>query len=1263
MRDRGRPAFLLVMLGMAGWLCLLFLATANAADRTGVERVRFRNIGVSDGLSQSTGMDIVQDADGFVWIATQDGLDRYDGYGFRVYKHDRSDNWSLASNKLRRLMVDRQGRLWVATDNGGLSRYDSRLDRFDNFLPDAKSPGALGSEFVAAILQDRAARVWVTTRDHVPQRFDESSGGFQDSVCDNRFLRQGPDMVELPDGNLLFGTANGLLRCDTGTGAVSEWQPAANEHLQVGRMHVSPRGEVWVAASRKLYRFSASGSLIERFDEKSEPALLDSDITGLLVDHAGMLWFGSENAGLSRLDPATRRLDVFRNQPGQTNSLASNRAFSLYEDRDGLIWVGTWSNGVSVFDPRTAGFLSVHTGTGPRELPGASVLAVAAQDDGTFWFGTAENGALSHFDLEQGLLQHFAHDNAKPDSLAHNFVSAIANDKDGSLWVGTRGGGLDRLRAGAAGFEHHRHERDKPGSIASDVLQKLYFDRSGTLWISTIEAGVDALCAGCKEFRHYIHAASDPDSLGGGGANATLELKNGEFWIGMRRSGLDRLDRNSGKVTHFLANSHDPGSISSNSITSLHESERGDLWIGTQGGGLNHLLRTPGGEIRFEAITTREGLAADSVGDIAEDAEGRLWLSTTVGISRYDPRTGTVINLGADRGAFANGYFVATGDESHAGRIVFGGPEGATIFDPEQLSTPPYPVPVLTDVRLFNTPVQLRWRDAESPIAQSPWSGGHVVLNYRQSMLSVNFGAPSASAPASVRFAYLLEPHDSTWIDTDASLRTATYTRLAPGEYRLRIRARYPGQPWGTSEASLSLSVLPAPWWSGWAKAGYSLLIGLILVLIWRQIAESRRRRHAVQETIRLSEERLKLSLWGSGAELWDIDLATGLMHRENQLDHLAATREAERPTVAAYRPFVHPEDIAAFEGAMAAHLRDEVPIFACAYRTPNVQHDWVWIMTRGRVVQRDDSGRALRMSGTTHDINALKQAEAALLALNEQLESRVERRTADLQSANMELRRALEQLTLAQRQLLESEKLASLGGLVAGIAHEINTPLGVSVTAASHLQEEAQRLTRAFADNSLTRADLQRFEQSARDSADIILRNLQRADRLVKSFKQVAVDQSSEERRVIDLGVCLGEILITLGPSLKKTPHKVEVDCAKGMVMETLPGVLYQVITNLVMNSLLHGLSNDKPGNIRISAERRENILQIDYRDDGRGMEEAVRAHVFEPFFTTRRGQGGSGLGMHIVYNLVTQVMKGGIACDSAPGQGVHFHMHWPLR
>ena len=281
--------------------------------------------------------------------------------------------------------------------------------------------------------------------------------------------------------------------------------------------------------------------------------------------------------------------------------------------------------------------------------------------------------------------------------------------------------------------------------------------------------------------------------------------------------------------------------------------------------------------------------------------------------------------------------------------------------------------------------------------------------------------------------------------------------------------------------------------------------------------------------------------------------------------------------------------------------------------------------------------------------------------ALNEELESRVEQRTRDLQMANIELRGALERLRQAQRQLLETEKLASLGSLVAGVAHEINTPVGVGVTAASHLQEEARRLARSVAEGRLTRSELERFVRACSEGAELILRNLQRADRLVRSFKQVAVDQASEERRRVDLGQCLAETLTTLGPVLRRSGHRVELQCAPGLALETAPGALAQIVTNLVMNSLQHGFREGQSGTARIDAALVAGEVRLDYRDDGTGMDEAVRQRVFEPFFTTRRGQGGSGLGLPIVYNLVTQVLKGRIECSSGPGAGVHFVLVWP--
>lgn len=1248
----------------ACWLIGLALAAAGAyahaqgRDNHGVERVRFRNIGVGQGLSQATGADIAQDRQGFIWVATQDGLDRFDGYGFRVYKHDRSDPYSLAANNLQDLLVDRAGRLWIGTSSGGLSRYDARLDRFDNFVPDRARDGAIGSEFVSALAQDRAGALWVATRNYGLQRFDEARGAFVDAACRHEAFRRSTSLLETDDrGHLLVGTGFGAFLCGTDDGSVREWLPRSGAHLAVRAMARAPNGDVWLTAQKQgLFHFDADGAEVEHFDERTSPSIDDTDITGVLVDRGGSIWFGSESSGLSRLNPLTRRLDTFMHAPEQAGSLAGNRAFSLFEDRDGQLWVGTWSNGISVFDPRAAGFVSVHPGGDARSLPGASVLSLLADGDGTFWFGTAEGGGLSHFDLDEGLLQRYVHAPDDPGSLAHNFVAAIARGRDGSLWVATRGGGLDRLRPGAKAFEHHRHVAADPRSIASDVLLRLHVDAADTLWIGTLDNGLDALCSGCDEFRHYAHVDGVDDSLAAGGVYAILEAGEGRLWVGTERGGIDLLDPAGGRVRHFPSDPRDPASLPANTVTALHRDRRGEVWIGTRGGGLAHLLHLDPSGARFETIDTHAGLAADAIGGLAEDAEGRIWMSTTVGISRYDPRDRSVVNIGADQGASATGYFISAVTQARDGRIAFGGPACATLFDPGQIPSLPVVEPVLTELRLFNTPVQPRWRDPDSPIEQAPWNGGEVRLDHRQSMLSINYGAPSAFAPASLRFAYRLDPHDSDWIETDAGLRTATYTRLAPGRYTFRVRARYPGQPWGQREATLPLAVLPAPWLSGGAIVAYVASALALFGFLWLRARRARREREAVQETIRQSEERLKLALWGSGSELWDIDLGTGRMHRDNRLEHLAVTHEAVAQNLSGYRPFVHPDDLGRFEHALGAHLSGRLPAFEASYRTKGSQHDWVWVLTRGRVVERDEDGRALRMSGTTSDINALNQALAALRSLNEQLESRVEQRTADLRSANDELRSTLERLTLAQRQLFEAEKLASLGGLVAGIAHEINTPLGIGVTAASHLQEEAARISRLVASGELRQHHLDEFQRTARESSEMILRNLQRADRLVKSFKQVAVDQSGEDRRVVDLGVCLDEILTTLGPSLKKTPHRVALDCPPGLIVETAPGALYQIVTNLVMNSLVHAFDAGRAGAMRIAVASQGRSLTIDYRDDGRGMDDAVRARMFEPFFTTRRGQGGSGLGMHIVYSLVTQILHGTIECESAPGAGTRF-------
>jgi len=418
----------------------------------------------------------------------------------------------------------------------------------------------------------------------------------------------------------------------------------------------------------------------------------------------------------------------------------------------------------------------------------------------------------------------------------------------------------------------------------------------------------------------------------------------------------------------------------------------------------------------------------------------------------------------------------------------------------------------------------------------------------------------------------------------------------------------------------------------------------------------------ASEDALRSSEERLKLSLWGSGDELWDIDLTTGEIQRENALPQTTLSTAVEFHKLLDYLAVVHPDDRSVLGDALVAHVKGEIDHFECSYRMRTNDGDWLWILGKGRVVGRGTDAKALRLVGTNRDISSLKRAEEALRALNEELESRVERRTQALAQANLELTETLDELRRAQLQLVQSEKFAALGSLVAGVAHEINTPLGVGVTAASHLQSETETLGKILSQRQMTRGDLDRFLENARQSSDLILRNLERASQLVRSFKQVAVDQSSEQRRVFDLKLYLGDIVTSLYPRLKKARAEVEIRCPTPLSMDSYPGALYQIMVNLLINSLVHAFDAKHGGRISIDVRVEEAIAVIDYRDDGRGMDAETSRRIFEPYFTTRRASGGSGLGLHIVNNLTTQLLGGSVRCDSAPGAGAHFELRIPL-
>lgn len=301
----------------------------------------------------------------------------------------------------------------------------------------------------------------------------------------------------------------------------------------------------------------------------------------------------------------------------------------------------------------------------------------------------------------------------------------------------------------------------------------------------------------------------------------------------------------------------------------------------------------------------------------------------------------------------------------------------------------------------------------------------------------------------------------------------------------------------------------------------------------------------------------------------------------------------------------------------------------------------------------------------TVRDLSEAQPSDDAGPSARGDLEFKVRIRTIELadkvrelNAARAHLRETLEELRHTQDGLIQSEKMAALGSLVAGVAHEINTPVGIGVTAASHLQERLSRIQESFATGAMRKADLEHFFGGCEEACSIILTNLCRAAQLVSSFKQVAVDQSSDDIRDFDISDYIGEILLSLKPRFKRRKVKVDVDCPKGLVLRSCPGALAQIVTNLVVNSLTHAYGEEEEGHIRMAVEDRGGSILLTYTDDGCGMDEKIASKIFDPFFTTRRGSGGSGLGMHLAYNLATQTLGGAIKCTSSPGEGTRFDL-----
>lgn len=788
---------------------LLFLFTLSHSSLA--EEIKFEYLSVSEGLSQPVVFAILQDSQGFIWVGTENGLNRYDGYQFTVYKHNANNPNSLSSHYIWALQQDQAGILWVGTDKG-LNRFDTVNLTVKRYLHDDNNPNSLSHNDVRTLYKDRQGILWIGTMSGL-NRFDPKTETFtrylhreEDSTSLSHNQIQGTKAIyQDHHGHFWIGTFGGglnELNPDTGVFTHFRRQPTNPNSLnneEVKAIYADQTGNLWIGGLAGLDKFDPVTHTVTHY-------LQGSIVNDIHQDKHGLLWIMTDNAGLYRFNPKNDHFDQYQYDSHNPSGLSNVAATVMCEDNAGALWIGTYGGGVNRFDPMVKPFGLYHYQLyNPQGLSAPPVFSVVEDPDhNTLWIGT-EGGGLNRFNRKTGVFTHYRHDERNLNSLLDDTVYAIVQDSQQKLWLGTWGG-LSYFDPLKKKMTHYTYNEKNENSLSGNEVFSLIQDRQGFLWIGTWYGGLNKFDPKTKTFTRYQYDESDSDSLGDNLIYAVYEDRQGTIWVGTAAGGLNRFNPEQGTFTRYLHDDKQPYSLSYNYITTLYEDTQGRFWIGTNGGGLNLMDRSSG---QFRVYRQTDGLASDMIFKITEDQQGYLWLGTMNGLSRFDPKTQRFRNYTTDDGL--QGEEFCTAVTLASGELFFGGRNGFNLFRPELIQDNPFVPPlVFTDFKLFNQSVSLG-----PTLTKNIVFADHITLTHQDTVFSLEFAALSYLSPQQNRYAYFMEGFDKNWIEVDSSRRLATYTNLDPGQYTFRVKGSNNDGIWNETGAAIKLIILP-PWWKTW---------------------------------------------------------------------------------------------------------------------------------------------------------------------------------------------------------------------------------------------------------------------------------------------------------------------------------------------------------------------------------------------------------------------------------------------------------------
>ena len=801
------------VLKLAVLFCLQLTFFAGYAQKNSA---KFKHLTTSEGLSQNTVLSILKDTRGFMWFATEDGLNKYDGYQFTVYKNDTEKPSSIINSSVTDLMEDNVGNLWVVTA-GGLDKFDRSSETFIHF------PNHNSSAVFKNIFQDSKKRIWLGSTEGFcffnPEKkifkFYKNQPGNPNSLSQNFVY----SIVEDNNGDLWLSTRNGLNRFNPEQEKFIHYFNDPKNKKSIGSGYIKSiykdrKGNIWVGTQGSgvaLYQPADNSFINYRHDPLNSNSISHNDILSFAEDADGKLWIGTENGGISVMDDANGYFSNFKNDEIDPGSLSNNSIYSLYKDDIGNMWVGTWSGGVNfmpLFGDKFRHFRKIPFDN--NSLSNNSILSISGDSSGNIWIGT-DGGGLNRFNTTTRKFTRYQDNMKAGNHIFNNYVNSVTEFKRGFYAIGFHRGGFDLFDIKNQRFTHYEPGATNTNRVTAASIGLTFLDRKGNLWLGANDnIGLFNFNLESKVFTRYAPDPGNNKGISGATTFAMAETRDGQLWIGGDR-GLDRFDR---QKNEFVHHQHDPKNkftISNDFVFSILEDATGNLWLGTAGG-LNYFNRKTN---TFTSYSEKDGFPNNLINGVLQDKHGNLWVSSNKGLTWFDPETKSIRNYDVNDGLQSNTFKHKSAYQTSKGEMFFGGSNGFNSFYPDSIKDNTYIPPVyLTGFKVSNKPVGI---GNGSPLDRSINEIKHITLTYKQSVFTLEFAALNFTQPEQNKYAYMLEGFDKEWTFS-GSKRAATYTNLDAGTYLFKVKASNNDGVWNENGTFVKITILPPFWLTWWFK-------------------------------------------------------------------------------------------------------------------------------------------------------------------------------------------------------------------------------------------------------------------------------------------------------------------------------------------------------------------------------------------------------------------------------------------------------------